>query len=279
MENSIPWTDKQAVNECFIENRQKQCLKWDIPKPRLIQRRLRRGFGDFCYCTVPAIVGKCQSVEIMKCLNTQSQAASEGRLFFPDTAQKLREYCKHLMEGLDCARRIIDECVTEEDRNVYYNLTHDLVGMNVALCTPGSPLSIRFLKHVGCYKNVSDRFRVCSNQYIGNLFVVQSQSQEEQIKMTCCTVHEYSRCMRNAIDGRCEEDAQKLVQETVITALKQSFGFCKQHENVPTLNCLRSFSASKGHATGTLEEGNGSPTNKHFSAWLLVLLLGILILS
>ncbi|GIX84944.1 uncharacterized protein CEXT_407231 [Caerostris extrusa] len=209
--------------------------------------------------------GKCQSVEIMKCLNTQSQAASEGRLFFPDTSQKLREYCKHLMEGLDCARRIIDECVTEEDRNVYYNLTHDLVGMNVASAHQIS-LSIRFLKHVGCYKNVSDRFRVCSNQYIGNLFVVQSQSQEEQIKNDMLhgariqQMHE--KCHRRPMRrGRSETGARDGHHgtETVFRILQAA------RERSP-LNCLRSFSASKGHATGTLEESNGNPptsTSQH----------------
>ncbi|KAF8788113.1 hypothetical protein HNY73_009648 [Argiope bruennichi] len=190
-------------------------------------------------CTVQANEPKCESHEVMKCLSKQNQAVNEGRLFFPDTQQKLREYCKHLMDGLDCARRFIDECFTEEDKQIYQNLTHDMVGMNVELCTTGSPLSIRFLKHVNCYKNLSDRFRICSDRYIGNIVVVQKQSQEEQIKMTCCTVNEYSRCMRNAIEGRCEEDAQKLVEDTVITGLKQTFGFCKQQGNVPTQNCLR----------------------------------------
>ncbi|GFW17507.1 uncharacterized protein TNCV_2650651 [Trichonephila clavipes] len=234
--------------------------------------------------TVPAKEAQCESVEIMKCLTSKSQAASEGRLFFPDTQQKLRDYCKHLMESLDCARRIIDDCVSEEDKNIYHNLTQDMVGMNAVLCTPGSSLSTKvhrvtgFLKHVDCYKSVSDRFKLCSDRYIGNIVVVQSQSQEEQIKMTCCTVHEYNRCMRNAVDGRCEADAQKLVEETVLTALGQSFGFCKQHHSAPTSNCLRSFSASKGHATGTLDEDNGSQVNRY--SWVLsILLLGILLVS
>ncbi|GFT71554.1 hypothetical protein NPIL_59761, partial [Nephila pilipes] len=43
--------------------------------------------------TVPANEAQCESVEIMKCLTSKSQAANEGRLFFPDTQQKLRDYC------------------------------------------------------------------------------------------------------------------------------------------------------------------------------------------
>ncbi|CAL1296245.1 unnamed protein product [Larinioides sclopetarius] len=227
---------------------------------------------DGCEGTVQGNEPKCESHEIMKCLTRQNQAVNDGRLFFPDTQQKLGEYCK-----------FIDECFTEEDKQTYQNLTHDMVGMNVELCTTGSPFSIRFLKHVNCYKNLSDRFRICSDRYIGNIVVVQKQSQEEQIKMTCCTVNEYSRCMRNAIEGRCEEDAQKLVEETVITGLRQSFSFCKQQGNVPTQNCLRSFSASKGHATGGLPDngGPGNNSNPTFnSSWrICIILLVVLLMS
>lgn len=46
------------------------------------------------------------------------------------------------MAGLHCAENLIDNCVNEADRDVYHNLTKDMVGVNVALCTPGSPLSI-----------------------------------------------------------------------------------------------------------------------------------------
>ncbi|KAG8200337.1 hypothetical protein JTE90_028519 [Oedothorax gibbosus] len=221
----------------------------------------------------------CDSVHIMKCISAKNQAASEGKLFFPDTREKLMEYCKHLMDGLNCARRMIDECIGEEERHLYYNLTHDMVSMNEALCSEGSTFSTRFLKHVDCYKSLSDRFRICSNQYIGNIVVVQQLSQEEQMKMTCCTVHEYDRCMRNAVDGRCEPDAQKLVQETVVTALKQSFGYCQQLPSVPTSNCQRTFSESKGFATGTLDgngENNSQTRNLPFALLLLVLLFMLL---
>ncbi|XP_071038551.1 uncharacterized protein [Parasteatoda tepidariorum] len=220
------------------------------------------------------INASCDNTDMMNCLTSTRQSASEGQMFFPDTQQKLRDYCKNLMNGLECARRIIDECVNEEERSMYHNLTRDMVGMNVELCTPGSSLSMRFLKHVDCYKNLSDRFRVCSDRYIGNIVVVQKLSKEEQIKMTCCTVHEYSSCMRNVVENRCDVDAQKLVEETIVTALKQSFGYCKQLESNPTRNCLREFSASQGHATGTLEDTeNGSSILQTPLILLLLLIL------
>ncbi|XP_054710666.1 uncharacterized protein LOC129220294 [Uloborus diversus] len=191
----------------------------------------------------------CGTVDIMKCL-----PASEQRFFFPDTSHKLRDYCDHLMSGLDCAKRIIDSCATEADKDIYYNLTQDMFGMNVALCTPGSDLSVRFLKHVDCYKTLSERFRTCSDRYISNIVVVKSLSQDEQIKMTCCTVHEYERCMRNSVEGRCDADAQKLVGDTVVNVLKQTFKFCQQFDDVPKMQCYQKFSASQGHATSSLNE-------------------------
>lgn len=40
-----------------------------------------------------------------------------------------------------------------------------------------------------CYKSLSDRFRTCSDRYIGNIVVVQSLTQEEQMGMTCWYVN------------------------------------------------------------------------------------------
>lgn len=98
------------------------------------------------------------------------------------------------------------------------------------------------------------------------------------------TVHEYNRCMRNAVDGRCDADAQKLVEETVITALKQSFGYCQQLPSVPTSNCQRTFSESKGFATGTLGEngygdGNGQDRERPYGFLLHAIVLFVMVLT
>ncbi|KFM79218.1 hypothetical protein X975_04502, partial [Stegodyphus mimosarum] len=184
------------------------------------------------------------------------------------------------MNYLDCVKRMANECISENNRRLYYNLTHEMMEMNEALCSPGSSFNTRFLKHVECYKNQSQRFGKCSDIYISNMVNVRLKSEEEQMKMTCCTIQEYDRCMRNAIEGRCDADAQKLVRETVVTVLKQSFNFCKQYGNIPTSDCLHSLSATKGHATGNRDEENGYGNSQNtIHQTKLVFLLLVLVIA
>ena len=80
--------------------------------------------------------------------------------------------------------------------------------------------------------------------------------------------------MRNAVEGRCEPDAQKLVEETVVTALKQSMGYCKQQGDIPTSNCMKRFSPGNSHETSNLNDENGA---NQFLSSLNSLLIGMLI--
>lgn len=80
--------------------------------------------------------------------------------------------------------------------------------------------------------------------------------------------------MKNAVEGRCEKDAQKLVEETVITALRQSMGYCKQLGDIPTSNCMKRFSPGNSHETSNLNDDNGA---HHSSVSISSLFLGILI--
>lgn len=68
------------------------------------------------------------------------------------------------------------------------------------------------------------------------------------------TVHEYNQCMKKAVDGQCDIDAQSLVEETVVTALKQSIGYCRTLGDIPTSNCMKRYSPANSHETSNLND-------------------------
>lgn len=86
-------------------------------------------------------------------------------------------------------------------------------------------------------------------------------------------MHEYNGCMKKAVEGKCDDDAENLVEETVVTALKQSIGYCKRLGNIPTSDCLRRYSPGHSHETSNLNDGAG-----HSSISTTIMFLGILLI-
>ncbi|XP_023236714.1 uncharacterized protein LOC111635845 [Centruroides sculpturatus] len=162
----------------------------------------------------------CDENSLQRCMQELNVLTNNQDLAFAHTEEELKTVCKHLQEAMVCVNRFTERCFDAEQQQIYQTLTRGAQQLLSDLCTDGSEFRKKYLKHAGCYKQLSADYKKCSEDYIRQQEVMKTQElpEEEQLRKSCCLFDGYKQCTRNAVLAKCDAEAADLGEQIVIKA-------------------------------------------------------------
>lgn len=162
----------------------------------------------------------CDEVALQRCMKELNVLTNNQDLAFAHTEEELKTVCKHLQEAMVCVNRFTERCFDSEQQMLYQTLTRGAQELLSDLCTDGSEFRKKYLKHAGCYKQLSADYKKCSEDYVKQQELMKAHDlpEDEQLRKSCCLFDGYKQCTRNAVLAKCDAEAADLGEQIVIKA-------------------------------------------------------------
>ncbi|XP_015788675.1 uncharacterized protein LOC107365647 isoform X2 [Tetranychus urticae] len=145
------------------------------------------------------------------------------KYMFPTTIDDVDEMCKMWSLFVDCVRRYVTTCFTEERRMKFNSAVEDSVAAVHAICS-SETVQREYLSHAQCFRRVS--VENCGSSYKQLIDIVSNQrSHDEHI---CCFYGHFKECVSDPLIRECGPRARNLMDHSMgflITRCSQKYTF------------------------------------------------------
>ncbi|XP_053207027.1 uncharacterized protein LOC128391205 [Panonychus citri] len=164
----------------------------------------------------------CQS-KLDNCTTMVKPYLHDLKYMFPTTIKDVDEMCKMWSSFVDCVRRYVTICFTEERRMKFNSAVENSVDTVHAICS-SETVQREYLSHAQCFKRVS--VENCGSSYRQLIdFVSNQRSHDDHI---CCSYGHFKECVSDPLIRECGPRARNLMDHSMgflITRCSQKYTF------------------------------------------------------
>ncbi|XP_012267394.2 uncharacterized protein LOC105692647 [Athalia rosae] len=143
----------------------------------------------------------CSREEHQRCVSLADPLLKDPHLIFPDNMQDIDLVCRTWASFVDCIRRYIENCFTEQRRE-QFNLAVEMPIASVHQMCSVSTYQAEYLQHATCIKATVTEAEHCGGQYAALVDEV-SRGQVARNSL-CCSHHRFRSCVIAEARLRCD---------------------------------------------------------------------------
>lgn len=143
----------------------------------------------------------CSGEEHQRCVSLADPLLKDPHLIFPDNMQDIDLVCRTWASFVDCIRRYIENCFTEQRREQFNSAVEMPIASVHQMCSV-STYQAEYLQHATCIKATVTEAEHCGGQYAA---LVDEVSRGEVARISlCCSHHRFRSCVINEARRRCD---------------------------------------------------------------------------
>ncbi|XP_046468701.1 uncharacterized protein [Neodiprion pinetum] len=164
----------------------------------------------------------CSREDHQRCVSLADPLLKDPHLIFPDNMQDIDLVCRTWASFVDCIRRYIENCFTEQRKEEFNSAVQLPIASVHQMCSV-STYQAEYLQHATCIKATVTETEHCGMQYAA---LVDEVSRGEVARISlCCSHHRFRSCVisearRRCDAGQAEGGAARFSAEVLDKALK-----------------------------------------------------------
>ncbi|XP_055930955.1 uncharacterized protein LOC129961333 [Argiope bruennichi] len=158
----------------------------------------------------------CNSSESVACREEfENLKKYQQRYQYSSDNNTLTEMCRKQLLALNCVNSFAEECLTEDEQNIFKTLIKGSDKFFDYFCIENSSLRKEYLRHAECIKTIASQLDECTEDYVKSQKTLDLQYSDPSTlkERTCCIYFDNIRCSSNATLGACGEEASELVKQ------------------------------------------------------------------
>lgn len=209
----------------------------------------------FILFIVVLVISKCQSSEVCdqklhNCTSMMRPVLNEVRYMFPTTQMEIEGMCKVWSHIMDCVRKYVIDCSSEEQRNKFNDAVSNSIDSVHAICS-SERYRRDYLEYATCFRKVS--MDNCGHHF--KKMVDSAYDPYSPETHICCAYQRFEKCVSEPIQQLCGPQALHILDDsmsslkarcdTVTQSLKPSEKMCpadtisNNYEPMPQRPALR----------------------------------------
>ncbi|XP_064486831.1 uncharacterized protein LOC135399079 [Ornithodoros turicata] len=153
--------------------------------------------------------GHCD-YKLHNCTEMVTPFLNDLRYMFPTTIQDVDEMCKMWSRFVDCVRRFVTECATEDQRAKFNNAVGDSIDTVHAICS-SERYQREYLQNASCFRKVS--VDSCGTFY--NSMVEQVTNPVASEDHICCSYSQFKSCVSEPLLRLCGNRARTIMDHSM----------------------------------------------------------------
>ncbi|XP_077495942.1 uncharacterized protein LOC144106869 [Amblyomma americanum] len=151
----------------------------------------------------------CES-KLQNCTDLVKPFLNDLRYMFPTTIEDVDDMCKMWSRFVDCIRRYVTDCATEDQRSKFNNAVGDSIDTVHAICS-SERYQREYLQNASCFRKVSvDNCGVFYTAMVDQ--VTNPASRHDHI---CCSYSQFKNCVSEPLLRLCGNRARTIMDHSM----------------------------------------------------------------